>query len=79
MAIALSFPFAWLFDRARDSIWPGAILHATIQGGLKVLVDDAASIPSLALAWVTLGLISPWLLFLIPPHATAGADRNPAG
>ena len=40
MAIAWSFPLAWLFDRANGSIWPGAILHGVMQGAIKVLVDD---------------------------------------
>jgi membrane protease YdiL (CAAX protease family) len=72
MALALSFPFAWLFDRADGSIWPGAILHATIQGGIKVLVDDAATFQNLALAWVASGLVSPWLLFLLRERVPAG-------
>lgn len=65
MAIAWSFPLAWLFDRARGSIWPGAILHAVIQSGIKVLVDDGAAFQSLAIAWVALGIVAPWLFFLL--------------
>jgi membrane protease YdiL (CAAX protease family) len=65
MAVAWSFPLAWLFDRAGGSIWPGAILHAVIQGGIKVLADDSAAFQSLALAWVALGLAAPWLFFLV--------------
>jgi membrane protease YdiL (CAAX protease family) len=66
MAIAWSFPLAWLFDRARGSIWPGAILLAVIQGGIKVLVDDDdAAFQSLAIAWVALGIAAPWALFLL--------------
>jgi membrane protease YdiL (CAAX protease family) len=65
MAISWSFPLAWLFDRARGSIWPGAILHATMQGGIKLLNDGDAGFPTLAIAWVALGLVAPWLLFLL--------------
>ena len=65
MAIAWSFPLAWLFDRAHGSIWPGAIVHAVMQSGIKVLVDDGAAFQSLAIAWVALGLAAPWLFFLL--------------
>lgn len=65
MAIAWSFPLAWLFDRAGNSIWPGAILHAVIQGGIKLFADDAATFQSLAIAWVAFGLAAPWLFFVL--------------
>jgi membrane protease YdiL (CAAX protease family) len=65
MAIAWSFPLAWLFDRARGSIWPGAIMHAVMQSAIKLLVDDDAAFQSLAIAWVALGLAAPWLFFLL--------------
>jgi len=65
MAIAWSFPLAWLFDRAGSSIWPGAILHAVMQGGIKLLVDDSPAFQNLAIAWLALGLTAPWLFFLV--------------
>lgn len=65
MAIAWSFPLAWLFDRAGRSIWPGAILHGAMQGGIKLVADGDAGFPSLALAWLTLGLAAPWALFVL--------------
>ena len=78
MAIAWSFPLAWLFDRAGNSIWPGAILHAVVQGGVKVLVDDDSAFQNLAIAWVALGLAAPWLFFLLRPvSAPAPASTLP--
>lgn len=65
MAIAWSFPLAWLFDRAGGSIWPGAILHAVIQAGVKLLVDDAPAFQGLVFAWVGLGIAAPWLLLML--------------
>jgi membrane protease YdiL (CAAX protease family) len=65
MAIAWSFPLAWLFDRAGGSIWPGAMLHAVMQGGIKLLVDHSPTFQNLALAWVALGLAAPWLFFVL--------------
>ena len=41
------------------------ILHAVIQSGIKVLVDDDAAFQNLALAWVALGIVAPWLLLLL--------------
>ena len=65
MAIAWSFPLAWLFDRAGGSIWPGAILHGVAQAGIKLLVDHSPEFQTLALAWVALGLAAPWLFFVL--------------
>jgi membrane protease YdiL (CAAX protease family) len=65
VAIASSYPLAWLFDRAGGSIWPGAILHAAIQGGIKLLVDDDPEFQSLAIAWVALGIAAPWASLLL--------------
>jgi membrane protease YdiL (CAAX protease family) len=65
MAVAWSWPLAWLFERAGGSIWPGAILHGVIQAGIKVLVDDDAAFQSLAIGWVALGLGAPCALFLL--------------
>jgi membrane protease YdiL (CAAX protease family) len=65
MAIAWSFPLAWLFDRAGGSIWPGAVLHGVIQAGIKLLVDHSPAFQTLALAWVALGLAAPWLFFVL--------------
>lgn len=76
MAIAVSFPLAWLFDRANNSVWPAAIIHATIQGGIKVLVDEAPTFQRLALAWVAIGLIGSWLLFLLRPVPPAIASAS---
>ena len=81
MAIAWSFPLAWLFDRARGSIWPGAIMHAVMQSAIKLLVDDDAAFQSLAIAWVALGLAAPWLFFLlrepVSERVVASTPRRP--
>ncbi len=79
MAIAWSFPLAWLFDRAHRSIWPGAIVHAAMQSGVKLLVDDDADFQSLAVAWVALGIAAPWVFFLLrEPRERLRADRASA-
>jgi membrane protease YdiL (CAAX protease family) len=64
MAVLWSFPLGWLFDRARGSIWPCALLHAVIQGAIKV-VDVSGDFQTVAIAWVAVGLLAPWLMFLL--------------
>jgi hypothetical protein len=77
MAIAWSFPLAWLFDRAGGSIWPGAILHAVIQAGIRLIVDHSPAFQELALAWVALGITAPCLLFLLrEPRPAASSLPN---
>jgi membrane protease YdiL (CAAX protease family) len=76
-AIASSLPLAWLFDRAGASIWPGAILHFTIQGGIKIISDDDPAFQTLAIAWAMLGLALPWVLFLLrEKDATSGCPAR---
>lgn len=77
MAIAWAFPLAWLFDRAGSSIWPGALLHAVIQGGIKLLADDGPAFQSLAIAWVALGLAVPWLVFVLLRNNAASTVARP--
>jgi hypothetical protein len=54
-----------LFDRAGGSIWPGAMLHAAAQGGIKIVSDCDPAFPALATAWVAVGSAVPWTLFLL--------------
>jgi membrane protease YdiL (CAAX protease family) len=69
LALLLSFPLAWLFDRSAGSVWPGALLHAAVQAPIKVVeVNDAASFASLSVAWIGLCAALPWLVFLLPRH-----------
>ena len=74
VALSLTFPFAWLFEQAGNSIWPSAILHFTIQGSIKLLDVDAASLLGLAVGWMILSAAAPWTVFLVPRAAT---DRSP--
>jgi membrane protease YdiL (CAAX protease family) len=64
LALSLSFPLAWLFERSGGSIWPPAIVHAVVQGSIKV-VDAGTAFTSMAIAWMVIGALAPWLLFLL--------------
>jgi membrane protease YdiL (CAAX protease family) len=75
MSILWAFPLAWLFDRADGSIWPGALLHAVIQGAIKLVEPgDPGEFRDLAIAWLALGLVAPWLFFLVRERRP---DREP--
>jgi membrane protease YdiL (CAAX protease family) len=71
VSVSLSFPLAWLFDRARGSFWPGAIVHAVVQAPIKLVIVDEGSFLTVAVAWMALGALAPWALFLLRPEQGA--------
>lgn len=71
VALSLSFPLAWLFERAGGSIWPGAIVHAVVQGSIKLVEVDENTLPTLALAWMVLSALAPWLFLFLRGEARA--------
>ena len=52
VAVSLSFPLAWLFDRGGGSIWPPAILHCAVQGAIKLVDAEASVFLPMALWWM---------------------------
>jgi hypothetical protein len=68
---SLSFPLAWLFDRARGSLWPGAIVHAVVQAPIKLVIVDEGSFMTVAVVWMAFGALAPWALFLLRPERGA--------
>jgi membrane protease YdiL (CAAX protease family) len=68
LALSLSFPLAWLFEASGGSVLPPAIIHAVVQGAIKLVeVGDGFSI--LALGWIGLSAVAPWALFLLRPSS----------
>ena len=67
LAISLSFPLAWLFDIARGSVWPGALLHAVIQAAVKIVVPGEG-FTLLAICWMAVCALLPWLLVFVKPN-----------
>jgi membrane protease YdiL (CAAX protease family) len=72
VALSLSFPFAWLFERAGNSIWPPAILHFAVQGSIKPVDADGAGFLHLAIGWMILSAVAPWILLLMPGRSAGG-------
>jgi membrane protease YdiL (CAAX protease family) len=64
LSLSLSFPLAWLFERSGGSIWPPAIVHAVLQGAIK-LVEAGEHFFAMAIAWMILGALLPWAFFLL--------------
>lgn len=64
VAVATSFPLAWLYERAGNSVWPPALVHGVIQAGIKV-IDAGEGFAVLAMAWMGVCALAPWALFLV--------------
>lgn len=62
LSVAISFPLAWLYELGGRTIWAPAVLHAVVQGAIKLLVIDDPVFP---LIWMAASLVTPWLVFLI--------------
>jgi membrane protease YdiL (CAAX protease family) len=67
LAVSVSFPLAWLFERSGGSVWPCALVHAVVQGSIKLVVVDDAAFTLMAVLWMCASGIVPWALFLLRP------------
>lgn len=76
VSLSLSFPLAWLFDRAGGSIWPCALVHAVVQGSIKLVEVQPDAFPAMAFVWMLLSALAPWLLLLLRGDARAQAARD---
>lgn len=76
LAIALSFPFAHLYELGGRTIWAPAIAHAIVQGAIKFLLVEGAIFPAL---WMGACALALWLVFLVRPEvreSEAGSGRS---
>jgi membrane protease YdiL (CAAX protease family) len=65
VAIATSFPLAYLFELGGNTLWGAALLHAVIQGALKVvLLPEAIALPA-QLGWMAASVLLPYLVFAV--------------
>jgi membrane protease YdiL (CAAX protease family) len=64
LAVSISFPLAYLFEVSRGTIWPSALLHATVQSSIKLVETDLQIFSALAIGWIALGVVIPWFVFL---------------
>ena len=64
VALGTSFPLAYLFELGDNTIWGAALLHAIIQGALKVVSVPAEALLPAQLGWMAVSVIVPYMVFL---------------
>jgi membrane protease YdiL (CAAX protease family) len=65
VALLTSFPLAYLFEIGDNTIWGPALLHAIIQGTIKVVVVPEDVLLPTQLGWMATCLVVPYLAFLV--------------
>jgi membrane protease YdiL (CAAX protease family) len=65
LSVVMSLPLAHLFELGGGTIWAPALLHAVVQGTVKILVVGDASGPSFPLLWIAASALVPMLAFAI--------------
>jgi membrane protease YdiL (CAAX protease family) len=76
VSVSLTFPLARLFDLAGGSIWPGAIVHAVVQGAIKLVELASGDGVALAIAWMIVSAAAPWIVFALPLDDAARARSD---
>ena len=72
VAVATFFPYAYLFERGRNTIWAPALVHFTSDTIKLVLFGGALADPATqtaTLLWLLVIAVVPYLLFAIPYRA----------
>lgn len=72
LSIALSFPYARLYEVSGGAIWAPALLHAVTQAAPKLLIVENAIFP---IVWMAMALVVSWLIFFIPAPREAPAAK----
>ena len=73
LAAVISLPLARLFDLGGRTIWAPAMLHAAVQGVVKV-IDVAEPTPTFPLVWMAASAAIPFLVFAWRPRNTPEFD-----
>lgn len=64
LAVFIAIPLAYLFERAGNTVWSPAIVHAAIRTiGLVFTTSEQNSMP-LAMLWILGCMIIPWVVLL---------------
>lgn len=64
LAIGISLPFAFLFERGEDTVWSPALVHTTIRTIGMVVTTGEDKFTILASAWMLASLIIPFVILL---------------
>jgi membrane protease YdiL (CAAX protease family) len=77
LAATIACPLAWLFELGGRTIWAPALLHAVVQGALKLVVVTEGSGLALAWTWMAACAVLPWSVFLLRPAARRRTTAPP--
>ena len=72
LSVVLSFPLAWLYELGGGTIWGPAILHATVQGTVKIIEPRESGTALFAIIWMAASAVIPLLAFAVRPRVTSG-------
>lgn len=64
LAIGLSVPFAYLYEKAENSVWSAALVHASIRTIGMLFVTEEENYIALVLSWMVTSLLIPNILLL---------------
>ena len=66
LAIAISFPFAFLFEKGNNTIWAPAIIHFAVDTVIPILAFDNSNHTNRQIAillWMAVSIILPYFVF----------------
>jgi membrane protease YdiL (CAAX protease family) len=69
LSIVTSFPFAWLYEIGGGTMWGAAVLHATVQGTVKLVAPEVPT-ALFPVTWMAASAVVPLLAFAVRPRAT---------
>lgn len=65
LSVVISIPLARLFDLGGSTIWAPALLHAVVQGTVKIVTVPAAAGSSFPIAWMMASAAIPMLVLAV--------------
>jgi membrane protease YdiL (CAAX protease family) len=63
LSLVVSFPLARLYDLGGATVWAPAVVHAVIQGGIKIVDIPEDRMVVVATIWMAASMLMPWLAF----------------
>ena len=70
LSVVVSFPLARLYDLGGATVWAPAIVHAVIQGGIKIVEIPEERMIAVATVWMAASMVVPWLAFAVRSTST---------
>lgn len=66
LSLVIAFPLARVYILCGNTIWGAAIIHFTVQAGVKVIVLDSDVSVLFSFCWMAVCAVVPYLIFLWP-------------